>query len=263
MRLNLYDILQTVLNEGVNQHAVMDAIDNRYRAFIDYSDEDNNAPGQRLIEPYALGLTKAGNLALRAYQYQGATLRGIPKWKLFRLDRMTKWRPLRNSKFNLQPKDQGFNAPAYNEHGDNTMISVIDQVKFNKPSEESGLYQPELDKLRQQTDQLVNHSNAISMAQLKDMPQGPIRQRRNNVYTSQPNSQKYKEYQKNIDRSQRTADDTAKYWGDYDKATQEAQDASTLRHKDDEMDSIHGPINDFNREEDDYDDYLENNRSNI
>ena len=78
MSLNLYTILESVLNESIDQNSVSNAIENRTRVLIDYSDENNNAPGQRLIEPYALGITKAGNLALRAYQYQGATLRGIP-----------------------------------------------------------------------------------------------------------------------------------------------------------------------------------------
>lgn len=249
--LNLYNILQEVLNEQVDQNIVMDAIDNKYRAFIDYSDEKNRAPGQRLIEPYAFGITKAGNPALRAYQYQGATLRGVPKWKLFRLDRITKWRPLRNSKFELEPRDQGFNAPAYNEHGDNTMIKVIDQVKFDN-GDNNGLYQPELDKLRKQTDQLVNHSNAIDLSKAETMPSGPIRQKKNNIYTSHPNSKTYAKYRQNVDNTQRNANDMNDYWADYDKAEQERMRQNGNNNNDDSS-NYAGPI--YNGDDDDNDDF--------
>lgn len=247
MRLNLYDILQSVLNESVTQGEVVDAINNRYRAFIDYSDEDNNAPGQRLVEPYALGITNAGNLALRAYQYQGATLSGIPKWKMFRLDRMRRWRPLRNSKFNLQPKDQGFDAPPYNSTGDKSMVSVLAQVKFKNGND--NLYQPSLDKMRRQTDQITNHSNALDLSKLEKTPTGPIRQRRNNVYTSRPTSKMYAQYRKNIADTQRDAEDTQKYWGDYDKAEQ-AREAQMEKLSD--LDAIQGPI----KREEDHDDII-------
>lgn len=251
MSLNLYTILKSVLNESIDQNSVSNAIENRTRVLIDYSDEDNNAPGQRLIEPYALGITKAGNLALRAYQYQGATLRGIPKWKLFRLDRINKWRPLKNSIFELQPRDQGFDAPAYNENGDNSLVSVITQVHFNKGDE--NLYQPSLDKLRKQTDQLVNHSNALDLSKLETIPSGPIRQKKNNIYTSRPNSKKYAQYRQNLANSERDADEMQKYWGDYDRAEQEKQAQQRQLHKDDDLDNYRGPIKDFDDE--DYDDY--------
>lgn len=251
MKLNLYDILQTVLNESVGQNEVTDAIDNRYRVFIDYSDEFNRAPGQRLIEPYCLGITKAGNPALRAYEYQGATLRGIPKWKLFRLDRITKWRPLRNSTFNLQPSEQGWPAPPYNENGDKTLIAIIDQVKFDNNND--GLYQPTLDRLRKQTDQLVNHSNAIDMTKLKDVPRGPIRQRRNNIYTSRPTSKQYAMFRKNVADSERDAEELKNYWGDYDKAEQEMNNNNILNHENDDLNNIRGPITNY--DEDDYDDF--------
>lgn len=250
MNLNLYDILEQVLNESINQNAVTDAIDNRYRVLIDYSDAENNAPGQRLIEPYVLGITRAGNLALRSYQYQGASLRGIPKWKLFRIDRITKWRPLKNSKFDLQPRDQGFDAPAYNETGDNSLVSVIDQIKFD--NNDNGLYQPELDKLRKQTNQLVNHSNALDLSKLETMPRGPIRQKKNNIYTSRPNSKKYAEYRRNVDQTQRDAEHMQTYWGDYDKANQIRNQQNMLNHEDDDMSNIPGPIKEPDDNNDNY-----------
>ena len=55
-RLNLLEMMRHVLlTESVNANAVMDAIDKRCFVDINYVDEDSNAPGLRLIEPYAYG----------------------------------------------------------------------------------------------------------------------------------------------------------------------------------------------------------------
>lgn len=46
-------------------------------------------PGQRLIEPHALGYGSDGQLLLRAYQVSGASASGEHEhWKLFRVDRI-------------------------------------------------------------------------------------------------------------------------------------------------------------------------------
>lgn len=59
------------------------AIRGRLRLSIDYD------PGERLIEPHALGRSNAGNLLLRAFQIQGASASGEHvNWKLLRLDRI-------------------------------------------------------------------------------------------------------------------------------------------------------------------------------
>lgn len=45
-------------------------------------------PGDRTIEPHALGVGSDGQVLLRAFQTEGATLSGeSPGWKLFRVDR--------------------------------------------------------------------------------------------------------------------------------------------------------------------------------
>lgn len=131
MRLNLADILYHVLNESVQPNEVVDAINNKEQIIITYSDEKNHAPQTRLIEPYVYGISKGGNPCIRAFQYQGDTYRGIPKWKMFRLDRITSWRP-NGQTFTSVPKDRGWNVEAYNEHGDNSMIQVLNQVSFDK-----------------------------------------------------------------------------------------------------------------------------------
>lgn len=63
---------------------IRDAIQNRKRLTVTYD------PGERLIEPHAVGYSKAGDILLRAYQVDGVSKSGEPEnWKLFRLDRMT------------------------------------------------------------------------------------------------------------------------------------------------------------------------------
>jgi len=46
-------------------------------------------PGERLVEPHALGYSSKGDLLLRAFQVEGASASNEHhEWKLFRLDRM-------------------------------------------------------------------------------------------------------------------------------------------------------------------------------
>lgn len=62
--------------------SLKDAILNRKRLALNYD------PGQRIIEPHALGYSAEGNLLLRAYQTEGASASGEHEhWKLFRVDR--------------------------------------------------------------------------------------------------------------------------------------------------------------------------------
>jgi hypothetical protein len=61
---------------------VVDAIRNRRILMLDY------APGQRMIEPHALGYSREGYVLLRAFQTEGASASGEHiHWKLFRMDR--------------------------------------------------------------------------------------------------------------------------------------------------------------------------------
>jgi len=189
IRINLYEALQTVLNESVDSDKVISAIENRNYVEINYADEDSNATGVRLIEPYAYGFTKAGNPVLRAFQISGDSLRGRPKWKFFRLDRIIAWRP-RKQTFNTPPPIHGYaDAQNYNENGDNSMSNVVAQVKFDGMSAETSL-----DSIRNQTNFLKTAPKISS---------GPVpfasQQRKKNVYTSQPNSKRYQQYAKNID----------------------------------------------------------------
>lgn len=194
MTLNLYEILQKVLNESVGSNEVSDAINNHNYVDITYVDEDSNAPGRRLIQPYAYGLSKANNEILRAFQIEGDTLRGEPKWKTFRLDRITSWRPRRQT-FNIPPPMQGYEeAPDYNRLGDRSMSTVFLQATFDN-------FDDTLSAAKAKT-QFVKGAPKLS----KKNTQGPIpnasQQRKRNVFTSQPNSQRYAQYARNINTTE-------------------------------------------------------------
>ena len=196
--LNLYEILKEVLNESVSSDSVNDAINNKYRILINYDDEDNHATGTRLVEPYVLGYTRAGNLAFRGYQYEGDTVRGVPKWKLFRLDRVINWQPTKQ-KFNVEPKDNGWSAESYNSNGDGSLTSILNQVSFDNKEE---LFSPNdrLNTLRKKTDILKN-STPINISQMQNQPKpnnsGPIA---NNV-TNSVSNKNTPDFQKMLDRN--------------------------------------------------------------
>ena len=124
-------VLKEILKEEANVAYVSDAIKKKYEVELNYqADDDKKGSGKRIIQPVALGHSTKGNLVLRAFQPYGDTKTKIPKWKLFRLDRIKSWNPTEQH-FNAQPKERGWNAPAYNETGDNTMSQVLHQVTFD------------------------------------------------------------------------------------------------------------------------------------
>lgn len=198
MSLNLYDILQTILSETVTPKEVNDAIDNKIQVIINYNDEENHAPNKRLIEPYAYGLTKNGNAVIRAYQYEGDTYRGKPKWKLFRLDRISNWQPTEQH-FNMQPNEHGWNAEDYNEHGDNSMINVLNQVHFDYDETSNNPYKKGSKpyQIRKQTDN-YKQSKPITIKQLQNNKPGPII---NDTDTQQMQQQKNDDFQKMLQRN--------------------------------------------------------------
>ena len=195
--LNLYDILQNILNESVSPSDVVDAIKNKYQVIITYSDEKNRAPKKRLIEPYVYGLSKAGNSVFRAYQYEGDTYRGIPKWKLFRLDRITSWTPT-DSHFNAEPRERGWNAENYNDNGDNSMTTVLTQVDLNDNSFGDNPYEKgsDLYKLRNKTNVMKN-SNPINISKMNNQNYGPVK----NKQTKETPNQNSPEFKKMLDRN--------------------------------------------------------------
>ena len=63
--------LRHLLNEGVGEKDITDAIDNREYLYIYYNGDDNVEKGYRTIKPMVLGKTGAGHLVLRAWQDKG------------------------------------------------------------------------------------------------------------------------------------------------------------------------------------------------
>ena len=163
MNLNLYDILQNVLNENVSQQDAIDALNSKRVVMITYNDEKENPPlGKRWIEPCSLvDMNGHGKLALRAYAYSGASRRGeIPDWRLFRLDRIQSWQPT-NAKFTKAPDNR------YNPNGDK-QYQVIAQVQFNNDDD---LLKRNMDISQQ--DNLSTNINNFGAKIDKKQPSGP------------------------------------------------------------------------------------------
>lgn len=211
MELSLKSILKRILAEGVSDEKVLDAIHNKYYVRIRYDDggDDHGVgdpKGSRVIQPFAIGRTKKGNPVVRAFQIDGNSRKGAPNWKFFRLDRIKSWRPMPNKHFFSTPNDM---YGAYNKFGDKLMNPFMDNAKFDDT-----------------TDPLVAARNARMQAasapkvSTKNI-QGPItanQQWKKNVFTSQPNSKKYQDIAREVEKS--SYDDNK--WADYEKALQQA-----------------------------------------
>lgn len=196
--LNLYNILTNILSESVTPNEVNAAIDDKVQVIINYSDEENRAPKKRLIEPYAYGMTKGGNAVLRAYQYDGDTFRGKPKWKMFRLDRIQSWQPTEQH-FNASPKERGWQAEYYNEEGDRSMTTVFNQVKFDYDQTSGNPYTKgsNLYNIRKKTDN-IKQSKPIKVDQMQDNKPGPVTPSTTNQNQT---TQKQDDFQKMLKRN--------------------------------------------------------------
>lgn len=221
--LRLDKILEEVLNESVSAQDIIKAIKNRNNVKIYYDDDINvtkyelaqrpkvnvsDPKGERLIQPYVFGTTISGKDVLRAFQIGDHTRRGRPKWKYFRLDRITNWKPLKST-FSMEPADQGYNAEAYNPNGDKSMIDVFAQVSFDDMSD--------IDKIKNQRNAIKNAPKVSGENTTGAIPFAS-QVRKKNVYTSHPNSDRYKQIRQNIDDTARDSEEKKNYFADYDKA---------------------------------------------
>jgi predicted DNA-binding transcriptional regulator YafY len=123
-----------VLTEVVSMSDVEKAIDGKYNVKIKYKDSETQLPTDRYIQVYNLSKTKAGNLAIRAYQISGGSTSNEKQgfWKIFRLDKIDSWEP---TKVRWQQPVSNFDTriPKYNKNGDRTMASVIHKVNVDEP----------------------------------------------------------------------------------------------------------------------------------
>lgn len=101
--------------EEVKVQDIKDAITNKKVIEIYYNgDTDYSAKGQREIYPHLLGNTIGGNLAIRAYQPKGSTATYVPEWKIFRIDRIARWRDL-SQNFEIAPKYNPLGDKMFNQ----------------------------------------------------------------------------------------------------------------------------------------------------
>ena len=116
-------IVNSIIKEDVQIGKINDAINRTYEVKINYQSENDNASGERIIQPVAYGLTKAGNPVIRAYQPFGDTQTKVPSWKFFLVSGIQKWKPLFKRVFDYPP--EGFNP-----NGDKTMSVVYNIANF-------------------------------------------------------------------------------------------------------------------------------------
>ena len=240
MELSLKSILKRILAEGVSDEKVLDAIHNKYYVRIRYDDGGDNKgvgdpKGSRVIQPFAVGLTKRGYPVVRAFQVNGNSRRGAPKWKYFRLDRIKSWDGMKNKHFFMPPDDS---YGEYNRIGDRSMSHFIDNAKFDDDMEDPLVIAR------------LNRQGAINAPKVSTKNvQGPIsasQQWKKNVFTSQPNSKKYQDIAKEVEKSSYTTDK----WADYEKALQQAN-MQNQAPKPTSTES--GPIDDYDMDDIDYD----------
>lgn len=126
--MKLQETLKGLICEIASLDSVINAIKQKQRVIIYYDGDEPGGRGLREIEPVCLGVSKAGNKVLRAWDSEGASHTGykgeqpLPGWRLFRLDKI----------LSLKPTGENFTEMRanFNPNGDKSMISVIIISKF-------------------------------------------------------------------------------------------------------------------------------------
>lgn len=130
------------LNEWVDRSKIIDAIKNRHVIYIWYQGDETVNRGFRTIHPYLLGKTTKGNIAVRAWQEAGASDSNkksnrdndqLPGWRLFLLDGITSWMPVKNKQFKIGDKQKS----TYNEK-DSQMSDIYIAIDPNDPEAVTG-----------------------------------------------------------------------------------------------------------------------------
>jgi len=134
--MKLQESLKGIINEIASLDSIINAIKNRHRVIIYYDGDEPGGRGIREIEPVCLGVSKAGNKVLRAWDNEGSSHTAyigdqpLPGWRLFRLDKI----------LSNKPTGEVYNEirPGYNLNGDKSMVSVIINAKFgNEPTQQN------------------------------------------------------------------------------------------------------------------------------
>jgi predicted DNA-binding transcriptional regulator YafY len=133
--MKLINTIKNLITEASTLEDVLDSIKNRKVVVIYYDGDEPGGRGLREIEPVCIGVSKANNRIIRAWDKEGSShtaYKGeqpLPGWRIFRLDKI----------LSLKPTGEVYNEPrpGYNFNGDKTMASVILNAKFNQPPEEN------------------------------------------------------------------------------------------------------------------------------
>lgn len=133
--MKLQESLKGLILEIASIESVVDSIKKKQVIVLYYTGDAPGGDGLRTIEPVCLGVSKAGNKVLRAWDYEGAShtatlgTQPLPGWRLFRLDKITSYKP----------NGQVFNEmrPNYNPNGDKSMVSIITLANFGEPAQPS------------------------------------------------------------------------------------------------------------------------------
>jgi predicted DNA-binding transcriptional regulator YafY len=127
--MKLQNALKNLICEIASIDSLISAIKQKQKLIIYYDGDEPGGRGIREIEPVCLGVSKAGNKVLRAWDKEGAShtsYKGeqpLPGWRLFRLDKI----------LSNKPTGEVYNEikPGYNLNGDKSMVSVIINAKFD------------------------------------------------------------------------------------------------------------------------------------
>lgn len=124
-------LIKGIITEEVNITKITDAIRKRKPVRMSYeADDEPTGRGERLIHPVAYGISKAGNMVLRAYQPYGDTKTKTPHWKLFRIDKIKDWKILWKRSSFEEPPGQFKSEGEYNSNGDKSMTNVYLSANF-------------------------------------------------------------------------------------------------------------------------------------
>lgn len=159
---------RNLLVESVSENDIKKYIENHEFIYIYYAGDEKNQKGYRTIRPYVLGVSRANNLVIRAWQDRGKSVsrmlnkRGLfhdywddnngeqkPGWRMFRLDRIEKIYPIKR-KFH-DSEGNVMIPPKYKEGSDKDMKQIIAYVSTEKepkiePTEPAGIQKQKINK---------------------------------------------------------------------------------------------------------------------
>ena len=124
--MKLLGSLKSLITEAASIDDIKKSIEQRQVCSIYYEGDEPGGRGLREIEPVALGRSKAGNLVLRAWDKEGSShtaYKGeqpLPSWRLFRVDKITMYKPLRD--IFTEPKP-GYNFNGYKSITEDSVIA--------------------------------------------------------------------------------------------------------------------------------------------